>query len=304
MMRSYQPSGKVPLLGALGFIVFGLVFALATGVIAYLISTQIYLLIVSPFLLAVVSGGIAYLGVRWGKIRNTVFSALIGLLLGNVVIGAYWGATYVDALNQVADARTSKNSDDFIGRLTEAQPTLSRTLREETGQTGIVGLILLLAEDGMTFTRTSSPDSTGVTLDRNMTLIYWAIEALLVVGAGIISAIRSARVPFCEISKRWFTDKDYQPLGTIDVRTSNQFTQALRSGDFRTAGQMLTLGAGSDIMQVKVVKCGAADLNTPGDLVLRVTRQAGNRSNDVLVGLLTPMEYRALVDSAQRRPAV
>ena len=303
-MRSYQPSGRVPFLGAFGFIILGVFLGLATGILAYFISTQLYLLIASPVLLAAVTGGIAYLGVRWCKIRNTAVSALIGLLIGLVVIGAYWATNYADALNQVAEDRTSKNSDDLIGRLTAAQPTLDRILREDTGQTGLVGLILFMAEEGMTFTRTSSPDSTGISLDRNMTLIYWAIEALVVVLAGIVSAYTSARQPFCEINKRWFRDRDYQALGTIDVRASSQFIQALRSGDYRTAGQLLVLGSEAGMMQVKVVKCGAADLNTPGDLVLRVTRRSGNRSSDALLGVLTPMEYRALVDSAQRRAAV
>jgi hypothetical protein len=301
-MQAYKPSGRVPIVGLILFIVVGVLLGTLVGVVAYLISTVIFLLILSPLILAVVSGALAYLCVRWGKIRNPAVGFIIGLLLGVAVIGAYWGAGYAAALNEVAAERTSKGNDltSQINNLLSARSTVDRVVLRETGQTGLIGYVLFMAKDGMTFTRTSSPSSTGITLNREMTLVYWGIELLLVVVSAAFSGMRSAQKPFCEIGKRWLRDGDYKLIGTVDARLSDQFLQALRSGDYRSAGRHIMLGNTPGLVQVKVVKCGEPDLVSPGEMILRATRAAGNRVNELIIGTISPMDYRMLIESGQR----
>jgi hypothetical protein len=263
------------------------------------------LLLLSPLVLAVVSGGLGAIAVHWGRFRSPVFGLIAGVLLGAFVYGVYWGTGYVDALNQVASSAPNKN-DDLIGtinRLLSARASLDNFfLRQNIGQTGIVGYVLYLAEQGLSFSRTSSSSGTEITLNREMTLVYWGLEALFVIGGTALACFRSAQVPFCESGKRWVRERDYQLVGTVDARVSDQFLQVLRSGDYRTAGQYMILGRSMGLLQVQVVMCAEPDLGSPGEMILRVTRSAGNRTNTLLTGVVTPMEYRTFVDNAQQRP--
>lgn len=302
-MPTYKPSGRVPFFGLILFILVGAILGAVIGVIAYLISINIYFLILSPLGLAAISGGLAYIAVRLGKMRSSIFGLIAGLLLGIFIYGVYWGAGYVDLLNQFATAAPNKAEDAsaIINRVLSARPELDRNLERETGQTGILGYVLLVAEEGLSFSRTSSPSSTSVTLNREMTLAYWGIEALLVLGGCALAGFRSAKQIFCESGKKWLGEKDFQFVGTVDARASSQFLQVLRSGDYRTAGRYVTLGRSMGLVQVKVAMCGEPDLSSPGEMILRVTRSAGNRTNDLLVGVTTPMDYRMLVENAQQR---
>lgn len=297
-MKTYQPSGRIPLGGIIVFIVVGSILGMAVGIAAHLISTQIFFLCLSPLGLAVLSGAIANVCVRLGRVRSPGFALLIGLLLGAVIYGTYWGAGYVRALDEVATTSPSKNSSEPIERLMSARPTLDRFLRSETGQDGIIGYVLFQAEEGMTFSRTSS-SSTEFTFSREMTLGYWGLEMLLVIGAAAFSAYSQAGSPYSELDRRWIGDRDFRFLGSVDGRLDQQFISALNSGNFRGAGQHLMLGSKVGLLQVNVVKFGEPNLAAPGDMIVRGTRRSGNRENEVFTGVISPVEYRALVDSAQ-----
>jgi hypothetical protein len=254
--------------------------------------------------LAALSGGVGFLAMRLGKIRSPAFGLIAGLLLGIFILGVYWGTGYVDLLNQFANSAPSKAQDitSSIDRLLDARPALDRNLLRETGQPGILGYVLLVADEGLSFSRTSSSSGTEITLNREMTLVYWGIEALLVVGGTALGGFRAAKMVFCESRKRWIGARDYQLVGTVDARASNQFLQVLRSGDYRTAGRYVTLGRSMGLVQVQVAMCAEPDPGSAGEMILRVTRSAGNRVNELLIGVVTPMDYRVLVENAQQRP--
>jgi hypothetical protein len=303
-MRTYQPSGRISFFGLIFFIIVGAILGAVIGVAAYLISTKIYFLVLSPLGLAAISGGLAYLAVRMGKMRSPLFGLLAGLVLGAYIYGVYWGAGYVDLLNQFVSGAPSKDGQDIssiVNQLLASRPELDRNLQRETGQPGLIGYVLLVAEEGLSFSRTTSPGSSAITLNRELTLAYWGIEALLVLGACALAGRRSAKQVFCESGNRWLKESDFQFVGTVDARVSNQFIQLLRSGDLRTAGQYVTLGRSMGLVQVKVAKCAEPDLASPGEMILRVTRSAGNKTNELLTGVVTPHEYKMLIDNAQQR---
>ena len=301
-MRTYKPSGRISFFGLIFFIIIGAILGAVIGIVAYLISTQIYFLVLSPLGLAAISGGLAYVAVRMGKMRSPVIGLLAGLLLGGYIYGIYWGAGYAHEL--IAEAANTSKSGQPIDILNEAlalRPQLDRFLQRETGQTGLIGYVLLLAEDGLSFSRTTSPSSSSITLNREMTLGYWGIETLLVLGASAIAGLRSASQVYCESGKRWLKESDYQFVGTVDARASDQFLQLLRGGDFRSAAQYMTLGRSMGLVQVTVAMCAEENLSSPGELVLRVTRSAGNKTNELLTGIVTSNEYKTLIDHAQQR---
>ena len=303
-MRTYKPSGRISFFGLILFIIVGAILGSVIGVAAYFISTLIYFLILSPLGLAAISGGLAYIAVRLAKIRSPLFGLIAGLVLGVYVYGVYWGAGYVDLLNQFVNPTPAKDGQDvsaIVNQLLAARPALDRNLERETGQPGIVGYVLLLADEGLSFSRTTSPSSSSITLNRELTLAYWGIETLLVLGGCALAGRRSAKQVFCESGKRWLKESDFQFVGTVDARASNQFLQILRSGDLRSAGQYMTLGRSMGLVHVKVAMCAEPDLSSPGEMILRVTRSAGNRTNELLTGVVTPNEYKMLIDHAQQR---
>ena len=303
-MRTYKPSGRISFFGLILFIIVGAILGAVIGVAAYFISTLIYFLILSPLGLAAISGGLAYLAVRLGRIRSPLVGLIAGLILGGYIYGVYWGAGYVDALNQVANTAPSKNEDitSIINRVLNARTDLDRFFdRQNIDERGFLGYVVFMAEQGLSFSRTSSSSGTEITLNREMTLIYWGIETLLVLGACAIAGRRSATQVVCESSKRWLKEGDFQFVGTVDARATNQFLQILRSGDLRAAGQYMTLGRSMGLVQVKVAMCAEPDLSSPGEMILRVTRSAGNRTNYLLTGVVTPNEYKTLIDNAQQR---
>lgn len=301
-MRNYKASGKIAPLQFLLFTLIGLLIAAVLGVAAMLIAQLIYLVPLSPLIMAAISGALAALVTRLGRNRSPLLALIVGLLIGGTIYGVYRFSEYGYALYTIESQLNPKG--DIVANVLGAFDStniaqVDRTMaREGITQSGFPGFIMWMSSEGMTITRfsSSSSGSGGITLDQNMTLIYWAVEALLVVGVAAYAAVRSARAPYDENAGQWISDDKFKMFGTVDGSQQRDFVRALEQGNWQRAGSMMMPGISGGQVIVQGYKLG----DDFGDVLLRITQTANKRSNQVAQGVLSMSEFKTLLANASR----
>lgn len=296
-MQSYRASGKVSAPG----LIAGLVVAVITGTILGLISFAvqyflIYLVPVHAIIAAALVFAIAGLTVKAARLRNIPLAAVYGALVGIITFGVSWGGQYVYSVYEISQERSSKESD-LVANWQQAQLEVDSMLRRITDQTGVIGYVLFTADEGMTISRAGSSSSTGIDLDRTATLIYYGIEILLAVGAGIFGAMGAARQPYNEHAGRWMKEADYRSFGSVGSADVSAFNAALARGSYAEAGQRMTTALRPGAMQVSAVRLG--DLPTDDVLVRTIEPVGPKKQVRTTYGVLTAGEFQQLVRTVQ-----
>lgn len=304
-MTEYSPSGRFSFLGLVLALIMILIGGAVLGVIAYLISKAIYLVPISPLVLALLSGAVAALAVRWGKIRNSIIAILIGLALGTVSYGTYRAAEYAGTMVEIAQISSIKDISGLIAQVQGGQRQLDTFLQGEVGQGGFLGFAEFLAQEGMTITRTGSSSSTGgITLVNETLYGYWAIEAFAILLISAWMARSAARKPFCEDGNKWLKDSDFQMVGAINYSDVDPFKKALLANDFITAGAILAVPPPSGGALVRMVRCGGATEQPDDDIIITATQKKGrNRVETAFTGMMSMSAYTMLWNAVQQRRA-
>lgn len=303
-MRRFQPSGRIALFPFLIMTVIGLIIAAVLGVAAMLIAQSIYLVPLSPLIMAAAAGVLAAFVTRAGKNRSPLLAALIGLSIGLTLYGVYRYSEYVHVLYTV-EAQRNPKGDIFANLQGALSPSniaqVDRTLRNDgIAEQGFVGYVLWSASEGMQITRlsASSSSSGGLFLDRNMTLGYWGLEFLIVVGAALYAALQAARAPYDENQRRWIKDDQFRLFGTVDASMEKDFVRALEEGHWQRAGSLMMPGISGGAVTVLGYKLG----DDFGDVLLRVNTTKRNRQQQSAQGVLSMSEFKSLLASAARAP--
>jgi|GEM_PF-5989508 len=293
-MRDYQPSGRVAVLRMIAAFILMFIVAVALGIVAYIISLQVYFIPASPLILAAVAGLLARGVVRLGHVRNAWVGFGIGLLIGLTAYFSFRAAEYFDAMRQVAGITSIKDFAGLILQLERANVQLFRVLVQEVGQGGVAGFLEFAAQQGIEITRGVASSATAITLDRTATYVYWLIEFVLTLLISAFMGRGAARGLYCENGRRWLADRDFQPIGVVPEHQVRSFEQALRASDFRTASGLLYRGVG-DGVQIWSVRCGD-DTNDPtDDMIVRGMQMIRRNRRQVFVGMMGLAAYSALM---------
>ena len=178
-MQTYRHSGAIPIVGALMSVALGMTAALVGGFVyayAFWWIPIIYLNFLMTLAFPALIGGAVYYGGHVGKVRNTVFSVVVGVLCSLFGLWVYWGA-YAWALGG-AEIGLFAWSPDF-------QIAFAQHLFEK----GSWGL----------------SDNTPVT--------GWFLVAIWVVEAGVILTVAfkmsalDAKTAFCENCRQWANEE-------------------------------------------------------------------------------------------------
>lgn len=128
-------------------LIFGIIGMVAVGVALFFSGKYlIYLTCLSVVIATALAGGVAILVVNMGKIRNALLGFLLGALIGVGTYGVYRGAEYLDVVVEEGNLYREeiRNALTRNGRSVsdaEIEEMLNQALEEETGATGIIGLM-------------------------------------------------------------------------------------------------------------------------------------------------------------------
>jgi hypothetical protein len=174
-MQTYRHSGAIPIEGGFLSVMLGLGAALVGG-FAYAYAFRwipfVYLNFLVTLLFAALIGGSVYYGGHIGKVRNTPFSVVVGLLCTLFGMWVYWGA-YAWALGGV-DLGLRAWSPGFL-----------LAFGQELFQNGSWGI-------------TSDTPVTGWVL-----VGLWVVELFVVSVVAIIAAALDSDTAFCEHCLKW-----------------------------------------------------------------------------------------------------
>lgn len=191
-VEATRSHSRLPVLGVILLLLFAVVGGVGVGVVLLLSSRVVYLIFASVMIAAVVGGWMVALAARLGKVRVAGVAFLFGLLTGVLIYGTYRYGQYLDerqiAREQILAEAPSLKPD-------EVEQLIDEVLVEETGYSGFVGMTLLDAEAGMTVVPTRGSSSAELTLNKELTIGYWAMEILIMtLGTGFAAMSRSKQL--------------------------------------------------------------------------------------------------------------
>ncbi len=198
----YQHSGKAPLGGILLTMVGGLVAGVALGAIygfliywSPFVYINAFITIGCGIALGVAVGGLA----KIGKIRNPGLVSIVALVVALAAYYVHWSV--------------------WAGRMTDAQIVAPGALWNFIATINALGPWTIFEWT-----------PTGFAL-----WAIWAIEAVVVIGLGAISAGGVVDVPFCEDTGVWAKEtalpRQFAALDTPSVDSPNSLLQALQPND-------------------------------------------------------------------------
>lgn len=224
-MKRYRPSGRIPFGGLIGLILATIIGSLVIGGLVFAVSHVIYLIVLFPFVMGALGGGLLSLVVKSSKVRSPFIAGLVGLILGVGIIGVYrFAEYYIDFRNEVTSVVRAEEGGEDVSQ-EEIDQFIDEVLEEEVGSPGFIGYIKYSATLGTTISRTSSE----VTLDENATWVYWGVELLIVALFCAALAFGAARQPFNEDVGEWYPDPFY--VGTINGKSRKNFLDLVKNGD-------------------------------------------------------------------------
>lgn len=240
-------------------LILGAIGGIATGVALFFSGKLVYLILVSAIFAGFIAGGFAILAVKVGKVRNGLLGFLLGIVVGAITYGAYWGAEYVNAILELGnEARTQiraelgasasdadverelniilealTGSTDFIGLM----KLVDLDLQDQTGNTGIVGYVSYQAQQGFSISRVGRGSSSSeAPIKDGLAWGYYGLELVIIAIASGWMAVLVARQPFCSEQNRWLKLK---PVAQVVEPAINPFMQAFQNGDLRAAAQYI-----------------------------------------------------------------
>lgn len=283
-------------------LILGAIGGIATGVALFFSGKLVYLILVSAIFTGFIAGGFAILAVKVGKVRNGLLGFLLGIVVGAIAYGAYWGAEYVNAILELGnEARTQiraelgasasdeeveremnvilealTGSTDFMGLL----KLVDLDLQDQTGNTGIVGYISYQAQQGFSISRVGRGSSSSeAPIKDGLAWGYYGLELVIIAIASGLMAGGVARQPFCSEQNRWLKLK---PVAQVVEPAINSFMQAFQNGDLRAAAQYIQpVDARSPLpkLHIEVGRCSEQSID--GSLKITfITRNNKNQNTE------------------------
>lgn len=279
-----QPSAAIPISGALIlFLVLLVVAPLLGGIVALVSYHFMYLIILFPLCIGGAGGYALAQGVRWGKVRDAVVATTFGVLLGLSIYVCYRYVEYRLLRNEIRAEIVQEMESQFgVSDAALADEFFDEILREETGQSGFLGTILLDAREGMSITPARyGSDSEGLNIGTALTWVYWLFEVVAIAGIAALMASDAAKQPFCARHDRWYARE--KSLGGVGPGRARHALDLLEQGDYASFARELQQNRPVPGVEFFIERCvGCVDSN-PVLTVKGVKRSSkGQVSHEVL----------------------
>ena len=207
MAKYYKPSGKF---NPIAFLYFGGISLIALPILGLLYAYAIWYIpfIYINFIIAGIFGFvIAFLinlvVVRYGKVRNPSLVFILSVIAGLIALYFHW-AVWVDLVINAGESYGSSR----IG-ITVSNIKLIQTFNLALQPGVLFDLIGEINKYGTWGIRSATVSGIFLT-------IIWIIEAIIIIGATVLTTIGSASVPFCELGNEWFKEKDLPAFNYVE----------------------------------------------------------------------------------------
>lgn len=294
-MRKYRPSNRMPAQSFFLLLILGIASGIGVGLLLWRVSSWLnFLAIVMVAVAGAIVGQLLVLVVRPGKVRNPLIAGAIGLLSGMLLYGVYQYADYYFTFRDEMRALYIENVGEAPTDA-ELDQELDAIMQNTVGDTGFVGYLRLTAEVGISLSRSPTSSSSGIELTGTGVLVYWGLEALL---AAIIAAMlpfRAAQKPFDEEANEWYGKPTY--LASASKQSSKALVNALKAGDFQTAGSLLSTDTikGQHLEVMTSRSPNSTGSFAQQDIYLNVDMiQRNGRRNTLRDGVISPSELKLL----------
>lgn len=294
-MQKYRASNHVSFGGFILLLVLAVVAGAALGGVLFAVDYYIkfYLVLLFPIVAGAIAGGLLARGVYSAKVRSPFVAFLVGLICGVLIFAVYHVASYYIGFRNDVRAIYVENAGEEPTD-TELNEFIDFVLEDEVNDTGFVGYLKLLADEGFSITRTASTSSSsGIDLQGDVVFAYWGIEILIAALFAAFIAARAAGEPFNEDANEWYGPAVY--FATTSAKSRKELINAFKDGNFQDAGKLLTT---QDIkyprldINVRRTRDGG---NSQDTFVQVVHFQRRGRSSGVIKqGMLTPSDFESL----------
>lgn len=222
MSLYYQPSNKMPLGGALLFLLVG------TAAAGLLVLVYVYAVWYIPFVyinfficvgFGFVLGAVLMTLVRLGKLRNPRAVAGLGLLVGLAAVYLEWGVFLTLLFNAKAEG---------TGRDADTSTSFSTGLFAD-----IVSHPRAMWEAMLHINATGTWSLKGSTATGWFLWVIWGIEVLIIVGSACLLARSQATDPFSESTNQW-ADEEALAHPVCFAADADATRKALETGQFNT----------------------------------------------------------------------
>lgn len=260
------------------------------GVVTFGISRIIYLILIFPAFMGIAGGLILHKAIKQFKLNIPLIGIVFGVLMGLSIYGTFHYAEY---LNFKSEAREYLN-EQLIAEFGQTDSQIvnvlfNEILLEETGYTGIVGYIMVMASEGVSIGRVFSGSS--MNLGTFFSYIYWLVEFLLIAGVSVSMGKAAASEPFCDFCDDWY-GKEYS-IGAAHIEQTARLVQILQAHEFEKAAAILEIEADIPSVDVYLQSCSKCQR---GNSVLTVKNATFDSKNRVK---MKPI-YTAVLEPGQR----
>jgi hypothetical protein len=222
MSLYYQPSNKMPLGGALLFLLGGVLTAVLLAFVYIYAIWYIPFVYINFFLclgFGLVLGGVLMLLAKAGKLRSPVGVGLLALLVGLVAVYLEW-SVYLTLLFNSETTGTGRDADtstSFSAGMWADVLTHPGAMWEAIGKINETGTWSLK----------------GATPSGMFLWIIWLIELVIILGGAYWLARSQATEPFSEAANEWADEESLpHPLGY--AQDAAQVRTALETGQYHT----------------------------------------------------------------------
>ncbi len=249
------------------------------GVGLSIISNIVYLIVLFPI-------GIGFLGayflkdvVKRCRIRSNVIALALSILMGLVIYGNFHVANYFTFQTKanamlIQKFESNSNTASLTGEeaIALARATTTYALKEETGQSGFLGYMLLEAKIGVTIGKVTS--SSSINLGPIFTWVYWLVELGLIIGIMYTSTKNKDSDALCEKCQDWITPKEH--LGGVEEENFQKLQDFIAEKDFTAASLLLSPSTGIPSIEVYAKSCSCPTCD------LKLSQASFDANNDVI----------------------
>ncbi len=235
--------GAALLLAAAGLVIGGVVSA---------VGQFIYLVIVFPVLMGTAGGKLVERRIEAGRWTKKYLAIALGVVMGIAIYTSYHYGSYLFFRAEAAKVVAGKLVEAYgPGADAYTHEALAQWLVDETGFSGFIGYILLIAREGVSIGPLSSSSLTNI--GPFFTWLYWLVECGAIVALCIIPGVKMSQRPFCAFHERWYEKP--RRLGGDNNPSVPALLDAAKRQDYGAVGRLLEQGTTAPSVEVLAEAC-------------------------------------------------
>jgi hypothetical protein len=239
-MKMYSSRNYFPFGGTLLLVLTSIVTCSIIGSLAYVISNFVYLLIVYPLAVGIITSLIYNKLLLKFRVRNAIVTGFLGIIIGLLIGIVYYGIPYLKIRQDfITDAMT-----EYHVTAIEAENELNRLLVEKTGSGGFVGYMKIYINEGNEYTHyfvvNQIPIETfNFNLRSTSFLLYIFLELILYTVPSVWTGLSIGKRPFNHSARDWY--KLPTQIATVSLVNKENIMNAFRVNALQDLCAMMSI---------------------------------------------------------------